>query len=385
MTELAHVPDAAERRVPAHRLRASTHNVRRTRKDANVEALADSIRLRGLLHNLVVSVAHEPDGEVYPVEAGERRRLAIALLVERGHVPADWPVRVCLVADAERTAASAAENHQREPMHPADQVEVFGQLLAEGWSVDRIADEHSVTPLVVERRLRLAAAAPSLKELLRADGISTEQLAALCATDDHARQEEAWRSAPSWDRSPAALRRRVLAGEVPTSDPRVAFIGGVEAYVAAGGEVRRDLFSEDGGGALIADLPLLTRLVTERLEEAAAAVRAEGWSWVEVWPAWDAEAYYRLGRIDPVARPMDAETESRLASLYDELALLEGEADAHTEEFVDGEGGAPEAGRMRTPFRRPRRSASGRSARGWRRSTPRSPGSRPRTWDTNRR
>jgi ParB family chromosome partitioning protein len=343
MSDTQAVPTRPTVRVPANRLRQSPKNVRRTHKARKIESLAASILCRGLLQNLVVSVDMAEDGEVYPVDAGERRRLAIGLLVERGKIPEDWPVAVCIVDEADRTPSSAAENILREGMHPADQYEAFSRLAAEGCTLDQIADEYSVTPLVVERRLGLARAAPSLLDLLRADEITTEQLSALCATDDHERQESVWRNAPTWDRTPYTLRRAVLAGDVATSDPRVAFVGGVEAFIAAGGEVRRDLFSGEGEGGFITDMPRLVRLVAEKLEATADAVRAEGWGWVEVWPEWMNSDFYRLGRIAPTSLPLDDEASATLAALGHERATLHCELDAlmeevDTDEFEEEEG-----------------------------------------------
>ena len=51
----------------------------------------------------------------------------------------------------------------------------------------------------------------------------------------------------------------------------------------AGGIVLRDLFESDDGGWL-QDPALLDRLVAEKLEREAEAVRAEGWKWIEVAP-----------------------------------------------------------------------------------------------------
>jgi hypothetical protein len=51
----------------------------------------------------------------------------------------------------------------------------------------------------------------------------------------------------------------------------------LKAYEKAGGTTRRDLFSDDDSGVYIADPALLDKLVTERLEKNAKAVRAEGW------------------------------------------------------------------------------------------------------------
>jgi hypothetical protein len=69
-------------------------------------------------------------------------------------------------------------------------------------------------------------------------------------------------------------------GRGASSDKRAQFVG-IEAYQAGGGAVMRDLFQQDDGGWL-QDPVLLDRLVAEKLEREADAVRAEGWKWVEV-------------------------------------------------------------------------------------------------------
>jgi len=176
---------------------------------------------------------------------------------------------------------------------------------------------------VVERRLALAHASPALLDLFRKDEITTEQLRALCATDDHALQESVWRNTPSWSRHPGNLRRAVLSDEVDAShDARVAFIGGLDAFTDAGGEVRRDLFSENGGGGFITDAALLERLVTARLEAAAEDVRAEGWAWVEIRPQWDYNEYYRLGHIPTTTIEMSPEAAEKVEALRSEYSAL---------------------------------------------------------------
>ena len=77
------------------------------------------------------------------------------------------------------------------------------------------------------------------------------------------------------------IRRLLTEGAVRASDKRARFIG--EAYEAAGGTVLRDLFQGDDGGWL-QDVALVDRLVAERLEREAEAIRAEGWKWIEVAP-----------------------------------------------------------------------------------------------------
>jgi len=59
-------------------------------------------------------------------------------------------------------ALSLTENIQREAMHPADQFEALAALVAEGRPIEDIAADFSVTPLVVQRRLKLANVSPRL-------------------------------------------------------------------------------------------------------------------------------------------------------------------------------------------------------------------------------
>jgi ParB family chromosome partitioning protein len=67
---------------------------------------------------------------------------------------------------------------------------------------------------------------------------------------------------------------------IPATDRRAIFIG-AEAYTEAGGNIVRDLFTEDRGG-FYEDVALLDRLVIEKLESIAFRVRGDvGWKWWE--------------------------------------------------------------------------------------------------------
>jgi ParB family chromosome partitioning protein len=99
-------------------------------------------------------------------------------------------------------------------MHPADQFEAFAALVAEGRPIEDIAADFGVSPLVVQRRLKLANVSPRLMADYRADAVTLEQLMALTITDDHAAQEAAFYDAPEWQRSPSALRERLTEREI---------------------------------------------------------------------------------------------------------------------------------------------------------------------------
>ncbi|GKV93336.1 ParB N-terminal domain-containing protein [Pectobacterium aroidearum] len=281
--------------VPLSQLRPSRRNVRKT-AGQSIDALAASIARVGLLQNLTVILAS--DGEHYEVVAGGRRLAALKLLAKKRHIPKDWEVPCLQVQDASARTVSLTENVQREAMHPADQFEAFAALVAEGRPVEDIAADFAVTPLVVQRRLKLANVSPRLMADYRADAVSLDQLMALAITDDHAAQEAAFYDAPEWQRSPHALRDRLTEREIDAQHPLVRFVG-MDAYQAAGGGIRRDLFAEGDAGVYLTDATLLETLVRSKLDEHAATIRAEGWAWVDATASAtyaDLQAFHRVPR-----------------------------------------------------------------------------------------
>ncbi|MDR0275564.1 MAG: ParB/Srx family N-terminal domain-containing protein [Burkholderiaceae bacterium] len=262
-------------------LRPSGRNVRKTTPHTSVAELAASIERVGLLQNLIVM----PAGDSYEVVAGKRRLLALRLLAQKRRIAKDWEVPCLPVADGTARTASLTENVQREAMHPADQCEAFAALVAEGRSIEDIAADFGITPLVVQRRLRLANVSPRLLADYRAGQATLDQLMALAIVDDHAAQETAYYDAPPYNRSPFALRERLTEREIDAYQHPMARFVGQPAYEAAGGSVRRDLFAEGDTGVYFSDAALLERLARDKLEDMAAPVRGEGWVWVEVLPA----------------------------------------------------------------------------------------------------
>ncbi|WP_162947825.1 ParB/Srx family N-terminal domain-containing protein, partial [Pseudomonas aeruginosa] len=132
--------------------RRSKRNARKTPR-LSIPELAASIERLGLLQNLIVIPA--PDGKHYEVVAGDRRLTALKLLAKKQRIAADFEVPCLLVADASARTVSLAENLLREAMHPADQFEAFAALVKEGRPVEDIAADFGVSPLVVQRRLKL--------------------------------------------------------------------------------------------------------------------------------------------------------------------------------------------------------------------------------------
>jgi len=328
--------------VPLSRLvsRPAGRNVRKTPR-MSIPELAASIQRVGLLQNLiVVAAAQRGEGsEHYEVVAGGRRLAALKLLAKKRRISKEWEVPCLLVADGTARTASLTENVQREAMHPADQFEAFAALVAEGRPIEDIAADFSVSPLVVQRRLKLANVSPRLLADYRAEAVSLDQLMALAITDDHTAQESAFYDAPTWQRQPSALRDRLTEREIDAyRHPLVRFVG-LDTYEAAGGGIRRDLFAEGDAGVYLTDAALLERLAQDRLDGIAAEVKAEGWAWVDATPAVthaDLHAFQRAPRErrEPTKREA-ARIEKLQTKLHELAAAVDDALDADDEEKAD--------------------------------------------------
>lgn len=262
--------------IPLNRLVQSKSNVRRTERATGLDELIASIAAHGLRQNL--NVRPTTAGR-YEVVAGGRRLMALKRLAKDGQLAGDVQVP-CLVLDEtdDATEISLAENAVRRPMHPDDQFEAFRALVDGGTPVEDVAARFGVTPAVVRQRLKLAHVSPALRATYRKGDMSLEQVMALALVDDHVAQEAAWAELPEWNRTPHSIRR-VLAKEAVPANDRLAVFVGVDAYLAAGGGILRDLFGEEEEGFL-SDSGLLQCLAEAKLGEAVTVVQAEGWKWV---------------------------------------------------------------------------------------------------------
>lgn len=316
--------------VPLASLVPSRFNVRR-HSVGLVEELAALIEAQGLLHNLVVTEQEVGRGKSrklkFAVAAGERRRRAMLLLQQRGRLPKDHEVLCELVPPERALEVSLAENSGREAMHPADEFEAFKALIDEGKGVEDVAARFGVSVLTVQRRLKLSALSPKLLALYREDGINLDQLMALTLSDDHAVQERTWFEAQPWDKTPAALRRRLTVGEVEAAGSALVRFVGIECYEAAGGVVRRDLF-DDEQSRFLSDPALLERLATKKLETLAGAVREEGWKWVEARLSLDSMTLRQFASCAHINRKPTVAEQEELDALERRAAELEQQAQA---------------------------------------------------------
>lgn len=248
--------------------------------DAGIEQMASMLASTGQLNPLIVS--KRGDGN-YVVHAGGRRTRGFWMLRDRGVIGSDFKIDVREIDQSMGIDISMIENISQEAMHPVDEFLGYKRLAEKGYTPEGIAKAYGVTVLHVKRRMKLADVHPELLNLYRAgDGvIALDQIMALASCEDQERQLALWQSLPEWNRSDQIIRRRLAQEEVSVTDRRVALVG-LDAYIKAGGGVRKDLFSENGEGEYLTDAGLLDMLVNDLLIAKADELREQSWAWVEV-------------------------------------------------------------------------------------------------------
>jgi ParB family chromosome partitioning protein len=273
---------------------------------------------------------------MFEVPAGGRRYRALELLVKQKRLAKTAPVP-CIVREAGTDISaeedSLAENVQRVALHPLDQFRAFQTLREQGRSEEEIAAIFFVSVNVVKQRLRLASVSSNLLDVYADDGMTLDQLVAFTVTSDHARQEQIWETVSKSDYDePYQIRRMLTEDTARASDKRARFVG-IDAYEAAGGIVRRDLFEHDDGGWL-QDVPLLDRLVTEKLKAEADTIAAEGWKWIEAAVSFPYNHDYGLRQLEGTPADLTAEEQATIEALQAEQAKLEAEYQ-HADELPD--------------------------------------------------
>ncbi|MHB1302629.1 MAG: ParB/RepB/Spo0J family partition protein [Acidiphilium sp.] len=323
---------SASRDIPFDRLVLSQSNVRRVKAGVSIEELAADIARRTLLQSITVRPLLDDKGAetgLFEIPAGGRRYRALELLVRQKRLAKIAPIPCVVRTEGIAEEDSLAENVQRAPLHPLDQFRAFQALREKGQSEEEIAAAFFVAVTVVKQRLRLAAVSPRLLEVYAGDEMNLDQLMAFSVSPEHERQEQVWEAIQrSYNKEPYQIRRMLTEGAVRASDKRAQYAG--DEYEAAGGAVMRDLFQQDDGGWL-QDTGLLARVVAEKLEREAGAIRAEGWRWVEVATEFPYGHSYGMRHIAGVRRALSEAEIAQVEALRTEAERIEEEAAAADE------------------------------------------------------
>ena len=293
-------------------LALSPLNVRKV-KPSQIESLAEDIAAHGIIQSLGT---YEEEGK-YQVFAGGRRLRALQHLHGAGAIGDDYAVPVTVRSKAEAIELSTAENMSREAMHPADQVRAFAAMREEGHTASEIAARFGYSEGHVARLLKLGSLSPSLLQALAKDELSLDAAKALCLTDDHKAQREAFKACGN---NAHALRRYFSAEKMATSDRLFVFVG-IDAYREAGGTITADLFAEEGSG-YADDAGLVEVLATQKLEQMAEALREEGWFKIRVELETPTD-YYSLRPMYPQTREASEEERAAIAAAQDAITALE--------------------------------------------------------------
>ena len=320
--------------IPLSKLFLSPLNTRQTTEDDDLSNLLPLVRAQGLLQRLVVVPATPEEKKLkkgdFGVVAGGRRLFSLKKLASEKALKPNAPIDCLVVPITAGIAASIAENSARTNLHPADELIAFRTLVDSGTSIEDVAATFGVTPLVVERRLRLTTLSPRLIEEYRKDAIRLDQLQALALTDDHAAQEAAWFDSPSWEHDPHRLRRMLVQEEPKAdSDRRMRFVG-LDTYLAAGGRLRRDLFEEHSGYVL--DVGLLDHLARDAMVTTQAKLEAQGWNAVHLMPASNGyNVHTTCTRLRPSLREPTKKEAKELAKVEKRIEQIEEMLDAEEE------------------------------------------------------
>lgn len=267
--------------IPFSRLVATdVINARSATKDG-LDELAASIAAKGLIQPLCVRPA---DGDRFEVIDGRRRHQAIAKLVKAKTWKKDTaiPVLVRNEDDGEALETSLMANTVRLPMHAVDQFAVFARLSEQGKTDADIAARFGITERVVRQQKALGKLAPKIRDAWRKGTLDAAAAKAFTLHPSLEVQAAAFdKLRKNWGRS--AIPEHAVRGELVGRRVAAHTVNDavMQRYLAAGGTVSEDLFSEES----YCDDAALVETVTRDWAEAECAdlkqrFIAGGWSWV---------------------------------------------------------------------------------------------------------
>jgi ParB family chromosome partitioning protein len=170
---------AAGNSVPIEFLVPSPLQPRRHFAEDELDALAESIRARGVMQPLLVRPAASEPGR-YEIVAGERRWRA----AQRAGVH-ELPVVLYRLSDREALELALLENVQRQDLSPLEEADGYRRLIDEfGHTQAELASALGKSRSHIANLLRLLALPPSVRRLLDAGALSAGHARALLMARD---------------------------------------------------------------------------------------------------------------------------------------------------------------------------------------------------------
>ncbi|CUT12516.1 putative plasmid stabilization protein [Bradyrhizobium sp.] len=263
-------------------------NARVTGREDGIAQLAAHIHARGKIDDLLVYDDGVPD--VLFVANGNRSLKALRMIYgDDSSEPID-----CKLTTAERAYEdSLAVSVLAKKFHPVDEYEAFSKLRDDhGKSEEDIARQYGMTPRQVEQVLALGHLSSAVRMAWR-QGLITSSAATAFTLADHKRQDEVLKQLCDEDRHYSVIDDSDVKEALDVRGDAGALVEfvGIEAYVAKGGKVTRDLFGVDHQ---VSNVKLAKKLADEKLAEECKALKAAGWGFAMPHPnnAWN---YGKLG------------------------------------------------------------------------------------------
>jgi ParB family transcriptional regulator, chromosome partitioning protein len=171
----------SQRRVPIELIRPGALQPRRRFAEAELEALAQSIREKGVLQPLLVRPVADGDA-AFELVAGERRWRAAQRIGLH-----EVPVIVRALVDSEALEIALVENIQREDLSPLEEAEAYSRLMAEfGRTQASLAEAVGKSRSHVANTMRLLSLPAPVRQRLDEGELSAGHARALLAAADPA-------------------------------------------------------------------------------------------------------------------------------------------------------------------------------------------------------
>jgi ParB family transcriptional regulator, chromosome partitioning protein len=243
-TEGGNAGSAPQRRVPVELIRPGAYQPRRRFAETELEALAQSIREKGVLQPLLVRPLAGEDAD-FELVAGERRWRAAQRIGLH-----EVPVIVRPMADSEALEIALVENLQREDLSPLEEGEAYSRLMDEfGRTQASLADAVGKSRSHVANTVRLLSLPPPVRRRLEEGELSAGHARALLAASDPvAVAAEVVRRGLNVRATERLVQRRATAP--PKRRPRDADTAAIERELAAALGLRVTLEAKNRGGSL---------------------------------------------------------------------------------------------------------------------------------------
>jgi ParB/RepB/Spo0J family partition protein len=251
-------------------------NPRTVKEAAGVSSLMNSIEAVGLITPLRV----RPAGDKYQVVDGNRRFAALKKLAKKQKVlPSQFPVECYVVSAGDTLAAEQAlvANIERAPLHIVDQLEAFTRLAEGGMNPAQIAARFTLTERQVKQVLALGGLIPEIRHAWKTGKID-EAIARSYTIAPAEKQLQVWTQL-----GPKADNYRIrqeLGGRNDWKTKEMMRCVGKEEYLAAGGTMIEDLFSDE---VILGNPELLLQLYKDALHRLHAQLEGFGITEQFIW------------------------------------------------------------------------------------------------------